>query len=128
MVSARPQFEAACQLQEFAGLAQWECRELVPLRRVFDSLDQLQISMAGLAEWFRRWIVAPVYESSILSSRPKLGGSYKGITHGLQPCNASSSLAPSTKFGSGTRRQSAGLKSRWIRFNSVPSHQSRNGG
>jgi hypothetical protein len=27
------------------------------------------------------------------------------------------------KFGSGTRRQSAGLKSQWIRFNSVPSHQ-----
>src|SRR5205823_316806 len=72
-------------------------RELVPLRRVFDSLDQLQISMAGLSEWLRHWIVAPVYESSILSSRPKLGGSYKGITHGLQPCNASSSLAPSTK-------------------------------
>jgi hypothetical protein len=43
MVSARPQFEAACQLHEFAGLAQWECRELVPLRRVFDSLDQLQV-------------------------------------------------------------------------------------
>src|SRR5579859_6661759 len=43
MVIARPQFEAACQLQEFAGLAQWQCRELVPLRRVFDSLDQLQI-------------------------------------------------------------------------------------
>jgi hypothetical protein len=43
MVSARPQFEAACQLQKFAGLAQWQCRELVPLRRVFDSLDQLQI-------------------------------------------------------------------------------------
>jgi hypothetical protein len=28
---------------EFAGLAQWQCRELVPLGRVFDSLDQLQI-------------------------------------------------------------------------------------
>src|ERR1700757_147975 len=40
--------------------AQWQCRELVPLRRVFDSLDQLQISMAGLAEWLRHWIVAPV--------------------------------------------------------------------
>lgn len=26
-----------------------------------------------------------------------MGGSYKGITHGLHPCNASSSLAPSTK-------------------------------
>src|SRR5260370_27011374 len=60
MVSARPQFEAACQLQSFGGLAQWECRELVPLRRVFDSLDQLHISMAGLAEWLRHWIVAPV--------------------------------------------------------------------
>jgi conjugative relaxase-like TrwC/TraI family protein len=44
----------------FAGLAQWKCREHVPLRRVFDSLDQLQISMAGLAEWLRHWIVAPV--------------------------------------------------------------------
>src|SRR6185437_16049690 len=43
MVSARPQFEAACQLHKFAGLAQWECRELVPLGRVFDSLDQLQV-------------------------------------------------------------------------------------
>src|SRR5258708_3501723 len=60
MVSARSQFEAACQLQKFAGLAQWKCRELVPLRRVFDSLDQLQISMAGLAEWLSHWIVAPV--------------------------------------------------------------------
>src|SRR5215472_9186754 len=86
MVSARPQFEAACQLQEFAGLAQWQCRELVPLRRVFDSLDQLHLyegsavnrfalatvrarqrslsltrfSMAGLAEWLRHRIVAPV--------------------------------------------------------------------
>src|SRR5215472_8804550 len=26
-----------------------------------------------------------------------MGGSYKGITHGLHPCNASSSLAPSTR-------------------------------
>src|SRR5262249_61299159 len=43
MVSARPPFEAACQLQSFAGLAQWQCRELVPLRRVFDSLDQLHL-------------------------------------------------------------------------------------
>src|SRR5262249_26209817 len=86
MVSARPQFEAACQLQSFAGLAQWQCRELVPLRRVFDSLDQLHLyegsavnrcalatvrarqrslsltrfSMAGLAEWLRHRIVAPV--------------------------------------------------------------------
>ena len=25
------------------------------------------------------------YESSILSSRPKMGGSYKGIIHGLHP-------------------------------------------
>src|SRR5215471_3700146 len=85
MVSARPQFEAACQLQKFAGLAQWQCRELVPLRRVFDSLDQLHlyegtavnrfalatvraialtvvhpVLMAGLAEWLRHRIVAPV--------------------------------------------------------------------
>ena len=79
MVSDRPQFEAACQLQEFAGLAQWECRELVPLRRVFDSLNQLQISMAGLAEWLRRWIVDPVYESSILSSRPKWAVRIRGL-------------------------------------------------
>ncbi len=84
MVSARPQFEAACQLQSFAGLAQWECRELVPLRRVFDSLDQLQISMAGLAEWLRHWIVAPVTRVRF-SHLAQIGGSYKGITHGLQP-------------------------------------------
>src|SRR5215469_11420745 len=45
---------------KFAGLAQWQCRELVPLRRVFDSLDQLQTLMAGLAEWLRHRIVAPV--------------------------------------------------------------------
>src|SRR5215831_20097446 len=112
MVSARLQFEAACQLQKFAGLAQWQCRELVPLRRVFDSLDQLQILMAGLAEWLRRWIVAPVTRVrfshlapiirgfrnvalrcprqllALAGARvgsPFLGGSYKGIIHGLHP-------------------------------------------
>src|SRR5262249_34904602 len=71
---------------KFAGLAQWQCRELVPLRRVFDSLDQLHLYegsavnrfalatvrarqrslslthflMAGLAEWLWHRIVAPV--------------------------------------------------------------------
>ena len=69
---------------EFAGLAQWQCRELVPLRRVFDSLDQLQISMAGLAEWLRHWIVAPVTRVRFSHLAP-MGGSYKGITHGLHP-------------------------------------------
>src|SRR5229473_375129 len=96
MVSARPQFEAACQLHEFAGLAQWECRELVPLRRVFDSLDQLQVLWRdwpnGLGAGL--WLQLREFDSLI---SPQMGGSYKGITHGLHPCNASSSLAPSTK-------------------------------
>src|SRR5215468_2905752 len=70
MVSTQPAFESRCQLHlsegsamlrcgalancsrylgarvgspKVAGLAQWQCRELVPLRRVFDSLDQLQL-------------------------------------------------------------------------------------
>src|SRR6516164_4641284 len=97
MVSARSQFEAACQLQKFAGLAQWQCRELVPLRRVFDSLDQLQIRWRdwpnGLGAGL--WLRSREFDSLI---SPQLGGSYKGITHGLHPCNASSSLAPSTRF------------------------------
>ena len=84
MVSARPQFEAACQLQRFAGLAQWECRELVPLRRVFDSLDQLQIRWRdwpnGLGAGL--WLQLREFDSLI---SPQMGGSYKGITHGLQP-------------------------------------------
>src|SRR5215469_1047811 len=87
MVGARPQFEAACQFQILAGLAQWQCRELVPLRRVFDSPDQLQLSMAGLAEWPRHWIVAPVTRVRF-SHLAQMGGSYKGITHGLQPFNS----------------------------------------
>lgn len=80
MVSARPQFEAACQLQEFAGLAQWECRELVPLRRVFDSLDQLQVSMAGLAEWLRHWIVAPVTRVRFSHLAPNWAVRIKGLS------------------------------------------------
>ena len=83
MVSARPQFEAACQLHEFAGLAQWKCRELVPLRRVFDSLDQLQ-SRGGIGQTVRRVIVKPFKTVRSLTS-PQTGGSYNGITHGLQP-------------------------------------------
>src|ERR1041385_1944750 len=111
MVSARPQFEAACQLQKFAGLAQWQCRELVPLRRVFDSLDQLQIRWRdwpnglGTGLWLRSRefasLISPQwYEGSadkLLCPRQllalirrarwltRLGGSYKGITHGLHP-------------------------------------------
>ena len=77
MVSARPQFEAACQLQKFAGLAQWQCRELVPLRRVFDSLDQLQIRWRdwpnGLGTGL--WLQLREFDSLI---SPQLGGSYKG--------------------------------------------------
>jgi hypothetical protein len=85
MVSARPQFEAACQLQRFAGLAQLECRELVPLRRVFDSLDQLHIFRwrdwpNGLGTGL--WLQSREFDSLI---SPQMGGSYKGITHGLQP-------------------------------------------
>jgi hypothetical protein len=84
MVGARPQFETACQLQSFAGLAQWECRELVPLRRVFDSLDQLQVLWRdwpnGLGAGL--WIRLREFDSLI---SPQMGGSYKGITHGLQP-------------------------------------------
>lgn len=82
MVSARPQFEAACQLQKFAGLAQWQCRELVPLRGVFDSLDQLQMwpNPNGAGR------VCGTRFSRFDSDRsPQMGGSYKGITHGLQP-------------------------------------------
>lgn len=71
MVSARPQFEAACQLQKFAGLAQWQCRELVPLRRVFDSLDQLQFD-GGIGRMAEALDCGSSYESSILSSRPKV--------------------------------------------------------
>ena len=80
MVSARPQFEAACQLQEFAGLAQWQCRELVPLRRVFDSLDQLQISMAGLAEWLGRRIVDPVTRVRFSHLAPKWAVRIRGLS------------------------------------------------
>src|SRR5258708_34107165 len=79
MVSARPQFEAACQLHELAGLAQWECRELVPLRRVFDSLDQLQFLWRGLARGLRAGILGPFREVEFLSSPPK-ARLFKGIT------------------------------------------------
>ena len=74
----------AAPAPKFAGLAQWQCRERVPLRRVFDSLDQLQISTAGLAEWLRHRIVAPVTRVRFSHLAP-MGGSYNGITHGLQP-------------------------------------------
>ena len=59
MVSARPQFEAAYQLQSWAGLAQWECRELAPLRRVFDSLDHNSASGASpfCNCYFRRIVI-----------------------------------------------------------------------
>src|SRR5579864_7078228 len=67
------------------------------------------------------------HESSILSSRPKWAVRITGL---LTACNREMRVQFShrpPKFGSGTRRQSAGLKSQWIRFNSVPSHQIRNG-
>src|SRR5579864_3845955 len=63
------------------------------------------------------------HESSILSSRPKWAVRITGL---LTACNREMRVRFShrpPKFGSGTRRQSAGLKSQWIRFNSVPSHQ-----
>ena len=78
MVSARPQFEAACQLQKSC----WS--STVGVQRACTSPTSVRFTrpapdvMAGLAEWFRRWIVDPVYESSILSSRPKMGGAYNG--------------------------------------------------
>ena len=84
MVSARPQFEAACQLQSFAGLAQWECRELVPLRRVFDSLDQLQIFDGGIGRMAQALDCGSSHESSILSSRPKWAVRITGL---LTACN-----------------------------------------
>ena len=68
----------------FSGLAQWKCRELVPLRRVFDLLDQLQIRWRdwpnGLGAGL--WIQSREFDSLI---SPQMGGSYTGITHGLQP-------------------------------------------
>src|SRR6266849_2787029 len=65
------------------------------------------------------------YESSILSSRPKWAVRIKELP---TACNREMRVRVShrpPKFGSGTRRESAGLKSQWIRFNSVPSHQIR---
>src|SRR5713226_4902254 len=62
------------------------------------------------------------HESSILSSRPKWAVRIRGLP---TACNRTMRVRVShrpPKFGSGTRRQSAGLKSQWIRFNSVPSH------
>ena len=84
MVSARPQFEAACQLHKFAGLAQWKCRELVPLRRVFDSLDQFQVLWRDWPNGLDTglWIQSREFDSLI---SPQMGGSYNGITHGLHP-------------------------------------------
>src|SRR6266849_3115823 len=122
MVSARPQFEAAGQLQNSLLWPTYKGTCLVSRSMLVGIQPAAPNSMAGLAEWLRGtglWLQLREFDSLI---SPQMGGSYKGITHGLQPCNASSSLAPSTKFGSGTRRQSAGLKSQWTRSDSVPSH------
>src|SRR5947207_7859811 len=79
MVSARPQFEAACQLQRFC----WS--STVGVQRACTSPTSVRFTrpapdvMAGLAEWLRRWIVDPVYESSILSSRPKWAVRIRGL-------------------------------------------------
>src|SRR5258707_7148963 len=80
-------------------------------------------SMAGLAEWLRRWIVAPVTRVRFSHLAPKWAVRIRGLP---TACNREMRVRVShrpPKFGSGTRRQSAGLKSQWIRFNSVPSHQ-----
>jgi hypothetical protein len=45
------------------------------------------------------WLQSREFDSLI---SPQMGGSYKGIIRGLQPRDASSTLAPSTNFGSGT--------------------------
>jgi hypothetical protein len=41
------------------------------------------------------WLQSREFDSLI---SPQMGGSYKGIIRGLQPRDASSTLAPSTKF------------------------------
>ena len=69
---------------------------------MFDSLDQLQVLIAGFRwrDWPNGlgtglWLQSREFDSLI---SPQMGGSYKGIIRGLQPRDASSTLAPSTKL------------------------------
>ena len=88
MVSARPQFEAACQLQSLLVLVSWS--STVAVQRACTSPRSVRFtrpapdSMAGLAEWLGAglWLQSREFDSLI---SPQMGGSYKGITHGLQP-------------------------------------------
>ena len=72
MVSARSQFEPACQLQMFAAVAEI-------LRRLSckqedaggNPASSSRFCMAGLAEWLRRWIVAPAMRVRFSHLAPK---------------------------------------------------------
>src|SRR6202021_2103805 len=95
-VSARPQFEAACQLQSFAGQHSGSAESLYLSEEGsihstscrFRWRDWPNGLGAGL------WLQSREFDSLI---SPQMGGSYKGITHGLQPGNESSSLSSSTR-------------------------------
>ena len=85
MVSARPQFEAACQLQSLlvwpvavqgactCPTSWWKSSSTSSRFRWRDWPNGLG---AGL------WLQSREFDSLI---SPQLGGSYKGITHGLHP-------------------------------------------
>src|SRR6266568_6879073 len=79
MGKARPQFEAACQLQSLLLWPTYKGTCLVSRSMLVGIQPAAPNSMAGLAEWLRRWIVDPVYESSILSSRPKWAVRIRGL-------------------------------------------------
>ena len=85
MVSARPQFEAACQLHEFAAVA--DIQRHLPCKQVDAGGNPASSSNFRWRDWPNGlgtglWLQSREFDSLI---SPQLGGSYKGITHGLQP-------------------------------------------
>src|SRR5438132_8880818 len=104
MVSARSQFEAACQLQKFAVVA--DIQRHLPCKQGDAGGNPAGSSKfdGGIGRMAEALDCDSSYESSILSSRPNWAVRIRGLP---TACNRamSSSLAPSTRLGSGTRRQ-----------------------
>src|SRR6266849_502845 len=79
MVSARPQFEAACQLQSSLLWPTYKGTCLVIRSMLVGIQPAAPSSMAGLAEWLRRWIVAPVTRVRFSHLAPKWAVRIRGL-------------------------------------------------
>src|SRR5215469_16609809 len=93
MVSARPQFEAACQLQKFC----WS--STVAVQRACTSPTSVRFTrpapdlMAGLAEWLRHRIVAPVTRVRFSHLAPFIRGLRRQAAAPSPTARAGSALA-----------------------------------